>query len=165
MTTAQRGSALLVAVLVVLIMAVMGVGMIRFASREVAGAYAGEHEQSLIACANAAQVQLLSRFRALGFQPSQVQALNVPLGNTAGNAGSWALGGHYDTPPGDVVVDQVSYLPENAFGPTASARDLSGISSLIGQGGRPLKVVVHCQDGTVGGGRQLEVEFGIRFGL
>jgi len=40
---------------------------------------------------------------------------------------------------------------------------------VTGGGGKPLKVVVHCQQGGVGGdpttGRQLDVEFGIRFGL
>lgn len=160
MRSDERGSALLTAVIAVLVITVIGIGMVRFAGREVVGAYAGAREQSMIACAEAARVQLLARFHALGFRPSQVQALNVPLGTT-GQGGQSAVGGHYDTPPGSITIDQVTYLPDAAFGPSSAVRNLSNMSSLIGQGGRPMKVIVHCQDGP----RQLEVEFGIRFGL
>ncbi len=161
----QRGSALIVSIISILVITVIGVGMIRYAGREVVGATASAHEQALVACAEAARLQLLGQFHALGFQPSQLQALNVPLGTTGSGGQTFAQGGHYDTGVGNIVVDQVSYLPDAAGGPNSSARDLTGISSLIGQGGRPLKVVVHCRDGVLDGGRQLEVEFGIRFGL
>ena len=160
MRTRQHGSALLIAVIAVLVITVISVGIIRFASRESVGASAAAHEQALSACAEAARLQLLGQFHALGFQPSALTALNVTLSGT-----TIVQGGHYDTPVGNIVVDQVTYLPDAASGPSSAARDLTGISSLIGQGGKPMKVVVHCQDGTLGGGRQLEVEFGIRFGL
>jgi hypothetical protein len=68
----------------------------------------------------------------------------------------------------NVQVNQVVFLPENSFGPSNRVRDLTNVISLAGQGGRPLKIVVHCQDhgdGTPTSGRQLEVEFGVRFGL
>ena len=160
MRTRPHGSALLIAVIAVLVITVISVGIIRFASRESVGASASAHEQALIACAEAARLQLLGQFHALGFQPSTLTPLNVTLSGT-----TLAQGGHYDTPVGNIVIDQVAYLPDSAAGPAATARDLTGQSSLIGQGGKPLKVIVHCQDGTLGGGRQLEVEFGIRFGL
>ncbi len=60
------------------------------------------------------------------------------------------------------------FLPDNAFGPSNRVRDLSNVISLAGQGGKPIKVMVHCidhGDGTPTGGRQLEVEFGVRFGI
>jgi hypothetical protein len=48
-------------------------------------------------------------------------------------------------------------------------QDVSNRVMVTGGGGKPLKVVVHCQQGGIGGdpttGRQLEVEFGIRFGI
>lgn len=159
-----RGSALIISVVAMAVIAVLGVAMLRFAYRESVGATATAHENALVACAEAARLQLLGQFHAIGFQPSQIQALNVPLGTTGTGGHTSAVGGHYDTPLGNIVVDQVTYLPENAAGPSQSQRDLTGISSAIGQGGRPMKVVVHCQDGA-GSGRQLEVEFGIRFGL
>jgi hypothetical protein len=155
-----RGSALLIAIISVLVITVISVAILRFAGRESVGASAAAHEQALVACAEAARLQLMGQFHALGFQPSALTALNVPLSATTS-----AQGGHYDTQVGNIVIDQVTYLPESAAGPTSAARDLTGISSLIGQGGKPMKVVVHCQDGVLGGGRQLEVEFGIRFGL
>ncbi len=164
-SSSQRGSALVVAIVAVLVIAVIGAGMLRFAARETVGATAGAREQALVACAEAARLRLLAQFHALGFQPSQLQALNVPLATTATPANTLAQGGHYDTPVANIGIDQVTYLPDTASGPTSAVRDLTSVSSLIGQGGRPLKVVVHCQDGALAGGRLLEVEFGLRFGL
>lgn len=160
MRRSPHGSALLTAVIAVLVISVIAAGILRFASRETVGASATAHEQALVACAEAARVQLLSHFHLLGFQPSSITPLKVPLASS-----TIALGGHYDTAVGNVQIDQVSYLPDNATGPTSTPGDLTGRSSGMGQGGRPVKVVVHCQDGVLGGGRRLEVEFGIRFGL
>ena len=167
MRTSQRGSALIIAVIVVLIVTVIGVGMLRFAFRETAGATAGAREQALVSCAEAARQVLVSQFNALGLQPTSIAALNLPLDSASpGSATARAVGGHYGT--SGVTVDQVSYLPENAFGTTNRVRDLTNIIATAGQGGRPLKVVVHCQAGdttSAASGRQLEVEFGVRFGL
>ncbi len=164
-TSPARGSALLVAIIVVLVLTVIGLAMLRFTRRETAGAFAGEHRAALAACADAARLQLLGQFHALGFElgENQIQPLDTTLGTTGNGGLTTALGGHYDSPPAGIVVEQVSYLPDQAAGPGSSARDLTGISSLIGQGGRPLKIVVMCKDGV--DGRELEVEFGIRFGL
>jgi hypothetical protein len=159
----QRGSSLILAVIVVLIITVLGIGMVRFAASESAGATSGARHGALIQCAEAARQLLLSKFHALGLQPADVTALNVPLQGPGGS--TLALGGHVDTM--NVTLGQVTYLPPNAFGP-APASDLSNVVQLVGQGGKPLKVVVHCQDGADGtatGGRQLEIEFGVRFGL
>jgi hypothetical protein len=150
MRTSQRGSALIIAVIVVLIVSVIGIGVLRFAYRETAGATAGAREQALVSCAESARQLLVSQFDALGLQP----------------ASTFAVGGHYGT--AGVTVAQVSYLPDNAFGSTNRVRDLTNVIAVAGQGGRPLKVVVHCQAGGAGtpeSGRQLEVEFGVRFGL
>jgi Tfp pilus assembly protein PilX len=166
MRTSQRGSALIIAVIVVMIVSVIGIGILRFAFRETAGATAGAREQALISCAESARQLLVSQFNALGLQPTAITALNVPLDTTSGAGSTFAVGGHYGT--SGVTVAQVTYLPESAFGATNRARDLTNIIAVAGQGGRPLKVVVHCQAGGTGtpeSGRQLEVEFGVRFGL
>lgn len=160
-TRSQRGSALLLSMIVVLVIAVLGVGVINFASREVAGATAGQRQQALVACAEAGRQLLLSQFHAIGIAPASLQAFNVAL-----DASSRAVGGHFDT--AGVQVSQVSYLPGDAFGPSNKAPDISNRVVGWGQGGRPMKLVVHCQqagDGTPTSGRQLEVEFGVRFGL
>lgn len=164
MKAQPRGSALIISIIVMMVVAVIGVGMIRYAGRELAGSIAGTHERALAECAEAARLQLLAQFHALGFQPTSVAPLSAKLGTT-GTATTTAVGGHYDTPTGGVQIEQVSYLPDSAAGPVTTVRDLTGISSLIGQGGRPIKVVVLCDDGVSNGGRQLEMEFGIKFGL
>lgn len=162
----QRGSALVMTVIVVLVITVIGVGVINFASREVAGAYAGARRAALVSCAESARQLLLSKFHAVGLTPTAIQALNVPLDGPASSATTLAVGGHVDDP--NVQVNQVVFLPDNAFGPTARVRDITNIISVTGQGGRPIRVIAHCVDhgdGTATGGRQLEIEFGVRFGL
>jgi hypothetical protein len=156
----DRGSALLTAVIVVLVVTIIGVGIISFASREIAGATAGAQRQGLVSCAESARLLLVSRFHAVGLVPTAVEPLNVMLDGTGGRV--TAVGGHVDQGASTVQVSQVQFLPDNAFGPTSRTRDITNTVSLIGQGGKPLRVVVHCVDG---GGRQLEVEFGVRFGL
>jgi hypothetical protein len=167
MTTSPRarGSSLLAAVIVVLIVTAIAVGVINFAYREVAGAHAGAKEQALVACAETARQLLTSQFHALGVRPSEIQALNVPLDGPAGSARTFAVGGHMGTQ--GVRIAQVSPLPGSAFGPTDAIADISNSSGLQAMGGTPLKIVVHCRDGGSGAtdGRQLEVEFGVRFGL
>ena len=159
----QHGSALVMSVIVVLVIAVIGVAVIRFASREVAGATSARKTQALAACADAGRQVIVSQFKALGISPVSLTVLNAPL-----DAATRVVGGHYDR--NDVQVTQVVALPGAAFGPDPGAvQDISNRVLVTGGGGKPLKVVVHCQQGGVGGdprtGRQLEVEFGIRFGL
>jgi type II secretory pathway pseudopilin PulG len=169
----DRGSALLTSVIVVLVLAIIGVGIIRFASREGAGAMAGTREQALVACADAARQMLVAKFSALGIQPTSIAPIDVGLDTTGSGSRVRAVGGHYDsagsvTSGSTVFITQVTNLPDSSFGPTSRVRDLSNVVAVAGQGGRPLKIVVHCQqagDGTAASGRQLEVEFGVRFGL
>jgi hypothetical protein len=171
----ERGSVILTATIVIVVVTIIGVAIIRFASREVAGAWSGANRQALSACAESARQLLVSRFHAVGLSPSSIQALgvapdtNYTLDGTGGRA--VAMGGHIGEDPTNAVnvqVNQVVFLPENAFGPSTRSRDLTNTVALMGQGGRPIRVVVHCVDhgdGTPTGGRQMEIEFGVRFGL
>jgi hypothetical protein len=168
----QRGSVILTAAIVVVIVTIIGVAIVRFASREVAGAYSGAQRQAISACAESARQLLVSRFHAVGLVPSSIQALGVTPDTNYTLDGSGgrtiAMGGHVNEAPANVQVNQVVFLPETAFGPTGRSRDLTNTVSLMGQGGRPIRVIVHCVDhgdGTPTGGRQMEVEFGVRFGL
>jgi type II secretory pathway pseudopilin PulG len=176
MRTSERGSSLVIASIVVVVVAVIGIGLLRYASREVAGASAGQRAEALSTCTEAARQLLQSRFHALGTNPTQIAVLSERLD---GNAGSFrALGGHIDSNPTGVLVtvDQVAPLPTQAIGTDAVNLDvtntLSGAGGAGGPagtlGGTPLKVTVHCQEGDLTSwtsGRQLEIEFGIRFGL
>src|SRR5919206_3030189 len=101
----QRGSALLLSVVVVLTISVIAVGVIRYASREVAGATAGAKERALVACADAGRQLLLSQFKALGTSPLALPAFDVALDGASGT--TRVLGGHFDTADlARVKVDQ-----------------------------------------------------------
>jgi hypothetical protein len=164
MRRTERGSALIMAVIVVLVITVIAVGVINFASREVAGAYGGARRQALVACAESARQLISSRFHAVGMNPTAIQALNVDL-DGAGN--TRAVGGHVDDT--NVQINQVVVLPDRAFGPSQMTRDLTNvIGGASNSNGQPLRVMVHCVDhgdASGAGGRQLEIEFGVRFGL
>lgn len=164
---AERGSALVLTVIVVLVLAVISAALIRFTSRELAGATSARQNDALVACAEAGRQMIMSQFRSISVAPTALKALDATLDSTGGSTHVW--GGHVDT--ASVQVDQVTVLPAGTFGVQPnSIRDLSNIITGAAQlGGTSYRVVVHCQDhGTAGdatSGRQLEVEFGLRFGL
>lgn len=154
----QRGSSILLAMIIVLVVSAVGVAMIRYASVELAGSSAGRKQQELVACAEAGRKMLLSQFKLVGTPVVDLTPLNVALDSRTRLAG-----GHYD----GVSVVQVSRMPGWTAGPSRPST-LNWRISTESLGGSPYKVVVHCQvggDGTPGSGRQLEVEYGIRFGL
>lgn len=169
MRSRERGSSLIIATIVVLIIAVIGVGLLRFTSREVAGATAGLRAESISACAVAAQRLLESRFHALGTAATEVTVLDVRLDGSSGRLR--AVGGHIDGDPSQalVTVRQVEALPSNAIYQEAGGDDVSNtITATSKLGGQPLKVTVHCQEGDLSSntsGRQLEIEYAVRFGL
>lgn len=173
MRRSERGSTLIIATIVVAIVAVLGVGLLRFSTREVAGASAGQRAQALATCADAARQLLQSRFHVLGVNPTQIAVLNEPLDGASGRFR--AVGGHIDGDPSAVVtIKQVQPMPIGSFDAGEYSEDstnkIGGGGGGAGKalGGTPLKVTVHCQEGDLSSptsGRQLEIEFGIRFGL
>jgi hypothetical protein len=157
----QRGSGILLAIIVVFVLALVVAGVLRYTSRELAGATAGRQADALVACAESGRQLLMSQFRSVGIPPTQLQALNVPLDANTGGSTS-VVGGHIDTT--GVQIAQVTVLPLGSFGSERrNTRDITNIAfpSLSPLGGTPYRVMVHCVDH----GRQLEVEFGVRFGL
>jgi Tfp pilus assembly protein PilX len=166
----QRGSALIIAIIVMLIIAVIGVGLLRFTQRSVAFAVGGPRHKAVVSCAQSARALIESKFHLLGRDPTEVQVLNERLDGPQGRMR--AMGGHIDSDPTQplVVVKQVEVLPTNAVSNIDTGTgDLTNIiGGLNAVGGRPLKVTVHCQEGdstSFTSGRQVEIEYGIRFGL
>ena len=166
----ERGSALVIAVVAMLIVAVIGVALVRFTQRSVAFSVGGPRHKALVSCAEAARALLESRFHLLGRDPTEISVLNERLDGPQGRMR--ALGGHVDADPGQplVVIKQVEMLPPNAVsGVDASSGDITNvIGGINAGGGKPLKVTVHCQEGdttSFTSGRQMEIEYGIRFGL
>jgi hypothetical protein len=153
-----RGVALLIAIIVVLVVTVLAVGVIRYASREVAGATAGRKEAAIASCAEGARSMLLSQWKLLGQQASgSISPLNVTLEPSTPTA---LRGGHY----GDVNVTGVQIVKMNDL--TVGDRlSVSDLTNRIAESVANYRVVVHCTQGTGLAARELEVEFGINFGL
>lgn len=162
-----RGSALLTSVIVILVVAVVGVGVIRFASREVAGATAGRKEAAIAACAEAARAMLMSQWKLLGSHGVNARPLKLVLESASQTA---LRGGHYGQDPTDAVYwnatgatwvknVQVIQLNPLTVGPSYVANDLT---NRVGDTVQSYRVVVHCQQA---GGRESEVEFGVQYGL
>jgi hypothetical protein len=160
----QRGSALLLSMIVTLALAIIGVATIRLASRELAGATAARQTDKLVACAEAGRQLLMSQFRAIGIGPTSVTPLNVSLGSAS------LVGGHVDAPTdtATIQVNQVKLLPAGTFATRGKPSDITNIIGGMGNlgSGAPYRVLVHCVDpGPDGTSRQLEVEFGVQFGI
>ena len=159
MFRSQRGSTLILTMVVVLTVAAIGVALIRFASREVAGSTAARKAQQLSACAEAGRQLLVSQFKTVGTPVTDIAALS----NVALDATTVVSGGHYD----GLQNVQVSRLPGWSAGPPRPSR-IGWRVATADPGGWPYKVVVRCQVGGTGAassGRQLEIEYGVRFGL
>jgi hypothetical protein len=166
MKSPQRGAALLLAIIMTAAITAIAVAMIRLSSRELAGATSARQSAALSACAEAGRQLLMSQFRSLGVAPASLQLLDVTLDGTGG--ATRVVGGHVGE---SVQIKQVTVLPASTFGVSPnSVRDLSNIiSGAATLGGTPYRIVVHCQSGGSAAdpttGQQLEVEFGMKFGM
>ncbi len=165
----QRGSSLLVSVLVMAILTVIGVAMVRFAAREQAGALSKLRKDELSACARAAANVLKSQF-GLGVSPSS--PLDITMGDPAVGESARIVGGHVDQDMSviDIGGIQVTGAARRAFGGAqAAVGDLTNRTFRAGMtGGGYSKVTAHCQMGDKSGpttGRQIEVELMLRTGL
>lgn len=164
----QRGSTLVVAVVVMVILTVIGVAMVRFAAREQAGALAASRHEALVACARAAVRVLQSQF-GVGVSPDV--PLDIVIGSLTTGDSPRLVGGHIDQDPTvtDVKVAQVTPTRAGAFtGSQRGVADLTNRVAQFGMGPGPKKVVAHCQLGDKSGpttGRQIEVEFDVLSGL
>ncbi len=165
----QRGSSLIVSVLVMAILTVIGVAMVRFAARALAGALAKWRTDALSACARAAANVLKSQF-GLGVSPSA--PLDITMGDPALGETVRIVGGHVDQDMSviDIGGIQVSSAARRAFGGAqTSVGDLTNTTyggPMTGSGYS--KVTAHCQMGDKSGpstGRQIEVELMLRIGL
>jgi hypothetical protein len=152
----ERGSALLISVVVVLVVTVLAVGAIRYGSREVAGAHAARKEAAVEACADAARSMLMSQWKLLGQTAfGDLEVLNVVLEPSTPTE---LRGGHY----ADVDTVQIVRIDDRTTGAMYSANDLT---NRIGEGVANYRVVVHCRQGRPPDARELEIEFGVNYGL
>ena len=163
----ERGSALLMSMIVVLIITAVGVAVIRFAAREVAGAQAGRKEAAVVACANAARQLLMSRWKLLGTHGTAVPPLDVLIDSASQ---THLQGGHYGDSPSSsgnwnstagTWINNVQVVKLDPL-TVGSSYEVNDITNRIADSLQSYRAVAHC---TQADGRQSEVEFAVQFGL
>jgi Tfp pilus assembly protein PilX len=163
----QRGSSLVMSMIVVLVIAAIGVAVVRYGSREVAGATAGRKEAALASCAEAARSLLMSQWKLLGAHGVTAPALNVLLDSASNTR---VQGGHYGQDPtssgywnaaSQTWVNNIQVIPLDPL-TVGSSYQMSDLTNRMADPVRSYRVVAHC---TQGDGRQAEVEFGVQYGL
>jgi Tfp pilus assembly protein PilX len=154
---AERGSALLLAVMLVLILSVVGLAIANRAANEGDSVAAKRHHDASVSCADAARELLMSQFTAFGTSPTEMVLNSVVSDRTLRT-------GHYDQVNVTSVVAESGVAQAN-FG----VSDVSNRIARTGMGGQVYRMTVVCQTGTATAGqpapRQSEVEYLVRFGL
>jgi type II secretory pathway pseudopilin PulG len=164
---APRGAILLLVVILMAVLALLAGGVLSYSSRSLREASLHRREAELSACAEAGRQYLLSRFRL--FAPAaELTSLTADVDLASGGAEACADGtercarsGHVG---GETPVTGVRVIPNASIPAAVASRDLTNaVADPYGlSGGRPYQVVVQCRGS---GGRSLEVEFGLTFGL
>lgn len=153
---AARGSALLLAIIIVAVLGIIGLAIVQRASSEGDAVAAKKLHDGSITCADAARDLLMSQFRAYGTSPVDMK-LNASLGDRT------MATGHYD----NLNVTSVELVPDakqGTFGATDRANRILGEGAM---GGQVYRMTVMCSSPSPTGGvaRQSEVEYLVRFGL
>ena len=156
--THDRGSALIIAMILMVALAVVGVAIVNRTTREVDAVASKRHWDKAMSCAEGARQMLLSQFRAYGVDITQ-----LTLQKTVGDQ-QYATG-HYDT----FNVQSVSPAqgsPGGVVGGDAANRITKGGKGL---GQKAFRFTVVCADtATLTTGQsthQQEVEFLVNFGF
>ena len=167
----ERGNALLVALVVILVITAAGVAVVRFSTREEVGAYAFRKSATLDACAEAARSYLMSQWKLLGSSAVTVPPVNIVL-ETASQ--TTVQGGHYGQNPSSALywnsvsqtwVNNVQVIPLNPLS-VGSSYQVNDITNRIGDMAQPYRIVAHCTQ--LNGQteyRESEVEFAVQWGL
>jgi hypothetical protein len=158
---AERGSALLLAVMLVLILSVVGLAIATRSSSEGDSVAAKRHRDGSLSCADAARDLLMSQFTAYGTSPTQMTLATKVNDRTLRT-------GHYDDyDPVTKVAVQSVVAEAGVAQANIGVSDVSNRISRTGMGGQVYRMTVVCETAAPGGGtpRQSEVEYLVRFGL
>lgn len=164
---ARRGSALLLVLIVMTLLAVLAVLGIQFTGREREAAHAFTQEQEVRACAETARANLLSRLRTVGVRPTEIRfSEQLPDSPTASLRSTYATG-HVGTPAATdggaaVTVEPVQVVLRGVGSTGRQARDVTNLVGPAVLGGQYYRIAVEC---TGRGGRQHEMEMLVRFGI
>jgi hypothetical protein len=149
-----RGSALLLAVVIIAILSVVVLAVIKLSSNETEAVISKRRYDNAVSCADAARELLQSQFSTYGTSPTE-----ITLDRVVGDARLTT--GHFD----NVAVKTVAASSASSSG-AMGVSDMSNRIARIGLGGQVYRMTVVCENTTNANNiRQSEVEFVVRFGL
>ncbi|HYS08454.1 MAG TPA: hypothetical protein VEP66_06905 [Myxococcales bacterium] len=149
----DRGSALILAMILMIALAVIGVAIVNRTSREVDAVASKRHWDRSSSCAEGARQMLLSQFRAYG-----VSLVNLQLQKRVGD--QQYASGHYDN-FNVTSISEAGGTPGGAVGGDAANRITKRSGGL---GGKGYRLTVVCRDNALATHQQ-EVEFLVNFGF
>lgn len=149
----DRGTALIVAIILVAVLAVVALGVITRTTTEIDAVGAKRHYDAAVACADGARQMLLSQFRTFGTPPSSL------ILDTTVNDKRYTTG-HYD----NFALAAVVNASGTQGGASVGVSDIANRTSRTKLGGQIYRFTVVCTD-AANPTRQSEVEFLVRFGL
>ncbi len=150
-----HGSALLLSVVLLAILAIISLAVMNRAGSEAESAQGKRQYDKSVSCADAARELLISQFRTYGTSPTMI-TLNSQIGDKTLSTG------HYD----NVAVATVTATTGAAL-PSFGASDISNRIARARLGGQLYRMTVLCSSTGSDGGptRQSEVEYLVRFGI
>jgi hypothetical protein len=149
----DRGSALIVAMILMIVLAVIGVAIVNRTTREVDAVASKRHWDRAMSCAEGARQMLLSQFRAYG-----VNLVNLQFQKQVGD--QQYTSGHYDN-FNVTSISEAGGTPGGAVGGDAANRITKRSGGL---GGKGYRLTVMCRDNAQPTHQQ-EVEFLVNFGF
>lgn len=155
----QRGSALILVIIVSSLLALMGVAALRLSAQESVEVNRKIDQQILQACATAAQKKIWAEYALYGGSSASIAPTVVPGTNTRLSIG------HFDADVGGVSVafDDKTMKPLESNAASGGLQEMDQSNTFRkGLLGQPYMIFAHCTDGR---GRQYEVELLVRFGI
>jgi|SRR5438477_4995722 len=157
----QSGSALIIAMILMVVLAVVGLAIVNRTTSEVDAVASKRHYDRSLACAEGARQMLLSQFRAYGVNLSTIKLVKQGTTDQPVIVGDQRYAsGHY----GDWLVASVSDAagtPGGIVGSDAANRITRRSGGL---GGKGYRFTVVCRDDAAPT-HQMEVEFLVNFGF
>ncbi len=156
----QRGSTLLLSVILIAVLTALGVAAVSLASRERENASSQAKYQKLIECASAAQSMIWAQLAKHG---TNYLGSSLPIGQVNLPDGTkLAAPIHYGQDAGSATAS-VAYTIQNGGGGQGQT-DVDCSNRLCGQAnsGNPVLIVARCTDPV---GREFEVEMSFAFAL
>jgi hypothetical protein len=153
--TAERGSTLILALVLLGVLSVIGVAAVALSSQERTNASTKSSRDRLVACAKAAQGNIWAEM--LRYGPSFTTSARA-LPEIRLDDGTVLRGGHYGNNTGMVVMNTGARTVPCKQNETEEFVDLTNRDSYFTTSGACYLIIARCVDSQ---GRELEVEFGI----